>query len=889
LPELPVQSADYAVWYREWLQGEALERLLAYWRQRLAGAPAALELPTDRPRPALQTYRGARRLLRLPESLRRELEALSRKEGVTLFMSFLAAFQALLARCTGQRDLNVGSPVANRDRVEVEKLIGFFVNTLVLRGDLSGDPDFRQLLGRVREVTLGAYAHQALPFEILVRELDPERDPSRSPLFQVALVLQNSPMPLLEASGLRLEAVELAGGDGAKFDLLLSLTEHAGELAGTLEYSTDLFDETTIARLAHRYRLLLEAVTAEPETKLSDLPLFDAQERHQILVAWNEVPPARDQGLLHHLFQEQAARSPEATALVAGTERVTYAELQRRSRGLARRLRALGVGPEIRVGLCTGRSMGLVVGLLGILEAGGAYVPLDPHYPRERLAVMLEDSAARLLVVEEGLEPALPEAGAPRVPLDREGLRFAGEAGEIPGLEPTPDNLSYLIYTSGSTGRPKAVAICHRSAVALVHWAGTVFSGDELDGVLAATSICFDLSVFEIFVPLARGGKVVLAENALELPRLPAAREVVLVNTVPSVIADLVRSGGLPPSVRTVNLAGEPLPRSLADDIHALGTVERLLNLYGPSEDTTYSTWACIEPRDTARPSIGRGIDGTRVYLLDETLQPVPAGTPGELCLGGAGLARGYLGRPERTAERFVPDPFGGPGERLYRTGDLARHLSDGRLDLLGRTDHQVKVRGFRIELGEVEAALLSHPGVADAAVVARAARPGDVRLEAYVVPRGVARLEPEGLRTYLRQRLPDYMVPGSFTGMDSLPRTPNGKLDRRSLPAPDQGASGGGPGFVAPRTPVEEILAELWCDLLRLPRVSVEDRFFQLGGHSILASQLASRVSETFHVEIPVSLFLQNPTIADLDHFITQKQIETLDEQSLLGLLDHL
>jgi amino acid adenylation domain-containing protein len=874
LHDLPVHYADFAQWQREWLQGAVLEGLLSYWKQQLAGAPFVLQLPTDHPRPPVQSFQGARHCLTLSSPLTAALRALSRREGVTLFMTLLAAFKTLLYRYTGQEDLLVGSPIANRNRAETEALIGFFVNTLVLRTDLSGNPRFTQLLGRVRDTALEAYAHQDLPFEKLVEELRPERSLSHAPLFQIMFALQSAPMPVLELPDLTASLLQIDYGV-AKFDLTLDLSETPQGLSGWFEYNTTLFDAATIGRTAEHFRTLLEGIVADPEQHLSDLPLLTEVERHQLLVEWNntrlEVP---QESCMHQLFAAQAGQTPEAVAVVCGEDQLTYRELNRRANQLAHYLQRLGVGPEAPVGISMERSMDLVVGLLAILKAGAAYVPLDPAYPRERLAFMLEDARAPVLLTQqrwvEGRSALAPEI----VCLDTASGAIVRESGENPVSNVTADNLAYIIYTSGSTGRPKGVAIEHHSAVTLLEWARRLFPAEQLAGVLASTSICFDLSVFELFVPLSWGGKVILAENALHLPALPAARDVTLVNTVPSALTELLRMRGLPASVRVVNLAGEPLPDMLAQEIYQHDTVQQVFNLYGPSEDTTYSTFALVQKGAAEPPSIGRPIANTQIYLLDAHLHPVPLGVPGELYVGGDGLARGYANRAELTAEKFIPNPFSDkPGARLYRTGDLARYSPDGDLEFLGRMDHQVKIRGFRIELGEIEAVLGQHPAVQESVVVARQDIPGDKRLVAYVVLHqerehsGVEAWERsrQELRSFLKGKLPDHMVPAAFVRLGALPLTPNGKIDRRALPAPDRARPEPGGTFVAPRTPAEEVLAGIWSQLLGVERVGIHDNFFDSGGHSLLATQVISRIRAAFQVELALRHMFEGPTIAEL------------------------
>ncbi|HKY27538.1 MAG TPA: amino acid adenylation domain-containing protein [Pyrinomonadaceae bacterium] len=733
LPELAIQYADYAVWQRKWLQGDLLQKQLTYWKQQLRGSPALLELPKDRPRPAVQTFNGATRTLQLEPELTKALNELSRQEGVTLFMTLLAAFQLLLSRYAAQEDIVVGSPIAGRNQEEIEPLIGFFVNTLLLRTDLGGNPTFRELLSRVREVALGAYANQELPFEKLVDELQPERSLSHAPLFQVMFALQNAPRAEFKLSGLSLRRIRVPTKT-SKFDLTLFAMEIAETLNLTIEYNTDLFDEARIERMLEHLQTLLNDVVRQPEARIGELEILPGAERQRLLVDWNQTADRVDTKTIHELFEEQVERTPEEIAVSFEPGKVTYKELNRRANQLASYLKNRGVGPEVLVGVCVERSLEMVVALLGILKAGGAYVPLDPAYPADRLQFMLEDANARLLLTQERLLKLIPESAAAVVCLDSDWPQISQESDANPVTIALPQNLSHVIYTSGSTGRPKGVAIQHRSTAALLAWAKTVFSQEELSGVLASTSICFDLSVFELFVPLTCGGKVILADDALHLLSLPFANDVKLINTVPSAMVELLRLGGLPESLQTVNLAGEPLRASLVEKIYEQPQIRRVFDLYGPSEDTTYSTWALRRPNGPA--TIGRPVSNTRVYILDSNLQPVPIGVPGELYIGGAGLARGYLKRPGLTARVFVPDPFSAEGgARLYKTGDLARYLEDGNIEYLGRVDNQVKLRGFRIELGEIESVIKKHPRVSEAIVLAHEDEPGNRRLVAYVVP----------------------------------------------------------------------------------------------------------------------------------------------------------
>ncbi|MGE6764048.1 non-ribosomal peptide synthase/polyketide synthase, partial [Corallococcus interemptor] len=859
LPPLPVQYADYAAWQRDWLRDETLAREVDYWKQSLTGAPPVLELPTDRPRPAVRTNAGTTLGFMLSQELSQRLSALARNEGASLFMVLLAGWQVLLSRYSGQDDISVGSPIAGRTRAEVEGLIGFFVNTLVLRTQVDGDQSFRALLTRVREMVLGAYEHQDVPFEKLVEALQPERSLSHSPLFQSLMSLQNVPIEESQLPGLVLKPVSLEGRT-SKFDLSLFFTETPQGLSGAVEYSTDLFEAATVRRMVEHLRVLFEGVVAKPEAAVGRLSLLTPEERQQVLVTWNRQQADYDRdATIPRLFEAQVKRTPNAVAVVSGKQRLTYREVEARANQLAHRLRKLGVGPESRVGLCVERTADVVVGTLGILKAGGAYVPLDPSYPKERLGWLLEDAQGPALVAHSHLLESLPAFTAQAVCLDREE-EWAEESCCPLTSEVCPENVAYLIYTSGSTGRPKGVAVTHRNAAAFLAWATETFTEEETKAVLAATSLNFDLSVFELFAPLVRGGSVVVVRNALHLVEEKPEADVTLINTVPSAMAQLVRLNAVPPSVSAVNLAGEALPETLAKAVYGIPTVRKLYNLYGPSEDTTYSTWSLVGRNEV--PNIGRPLTNTRAYVLDKYLQPVPVGVAGELFLAGEGQARGYLLRPELTAEKFLPEVYGPEGSRMYRTGDRVRYRADGVLEYLGRIDFQVKVRGFRIELGEVEAALRQQEAVKEAVVVAKG-EGADKRLVAYVAPKAGATLEAEALKASLRQRLPEYMVPGALVVLEALPLNSNGKVDRKALPEPE--APTAGSTYVAPRTETEAKLAAIWAEVLRVPQVGVKDDFFALGGHSLLATQVVSRVRAETGAELPLRALFEAPTVETL------------------------
>ena len=865
LPELPLQYADFSEWQREWLSGEVLDTQLSYWRSQLAGVPSALELPTDRPRPAVQTSRGSSHRFGLEPALTARLGALGAREGVTLFATLLSVFQILLHRYSGQEDILVGTPAANRGRVELEGLVGFFVNTLVMRARLGGAPTFREVLARARDTTLSAYSHQDVPFEKLVEVLQPRRDPSRTPLIQAVFALELE-QPRWRLPGLSVEPSELETGT-AQFELTLTLAAAPdGGLRGTLNFNSDLFEASTARRMAEHFRTLAAGLVADPGQRISRVPLWDEEERRRVLVEWNAtaVEYPRDR-TLHELFEERAAREPGRIALLAGEQALSYGELERWANRLARRLWAAGVGPETRVAICLERSPELVVGLLAILKAGGCYVPLDLAYPAQRLAFMLEDSRAAVLVTRRALVERLPAFAGRVLDIDEEGEPLPEDA---PGVPVHPDSPAYVLYTSGSTGRPKGVAIPHRGVVRLVTGAAyaPLVPGDV---VLQIATVQFDASAWELWSTLLSG-----ATLALFPPHAPTLGELGAFIEQRKVTATLLTSGlfqqlvdaelGRLEGLRQLLVGGDVLSVPHARRVLEALPDCRLVNVYGPTENSVITTAAVVRAGDIgASVPIGVPLRNTTVYLVDKDLQPVPVGVPGELLTGGEGLARGYVERPELTAERFIPDAFSGkPGARLYRTGDLARWRADGSLEFLGRMDGQVKIRGFRIELGEVESTLAGHPAVREVAVLAWGDSAQDKRLVAYVVPR-----EPvEGLqlRGFLRERLPEHLVPSAFVLLEAMPLTPNGKVDRRALPAPDVSALAVR-DETAPRTPNETLLASIWCELLAVSRLGVHANFFELGGHSLLATQVISRIRQQLGVELPLSALFEAPTIAEL------------------------
>jgi amino acid adenylation domain-containing protein/FkbH-like protein len=871
LPELPIQYADFAHWQRQWLQGEVLQSQVDYWKEQLAGAPPLLELPTYHPRPAIQSFRGSYLSFGIPAALSQKLEELSRQHGVTLFMTLLGAYAILLSRYSGQQDMVIGSPIANRNRGETENLIGFFVNTLALRIDLSGDLTVEQLLERVRKVALGAYAHQDLPFEKLVEELQPQRSLSHSPIFQLMFILQNAPMEALDLQDLQLESW---GNETtvAKFDLTLYLEETSNGLVGSWEYNSDLFEQENIERLNIHFQMLLEGIVAEPEQQIQDLPLLTAVECKQLLYDFNDTTVEFPSDLcIHQSFEQQVEKTPDAIALVHEQQQLTYRQLNQRANQLAHYLQSLDVGPDAVVGLCVERSLDMVVGLLGILKAGGAYLPLDPAYPQERLAFMIEDSNASLVLSEHSVASVLSSSSAQILLFDELQPTLDALSKQTPICTADPGHLAYVIYTSGSTGMPKGVMVEQRNAIALITWAIDHFDSIHLQAVLASTSICFDLSVFELFAPLSCGGYVLLVSDALALLKRQLPLWPSLLNTVPSAAAALLDAGRLPESVQVVNLAGEALSPTLVQQLYQLPTVEQVYNLYGPSEDTTYSSWALME-READYCPIGRPVANTRVYVLDEQRQPVPIGVAGELHIGGAGVTRGYLNRPELTAEKFIVDPFSDkPDARFYRTGDLGRWRTDGQLEYLGRIDNQVKLRGFRIELGEIEAVLCKHPAVQQTAVTVKDEQAENKQLVAYVVPTEDETISLEPLREYLKSKLPEYMVPALFIELEALPLTVNGKVDRKALPVAEGLELNTTAQYVPPQTPTQELLAQLWSEVLKRERVGIHDNFFELGGHSLLATQLISRTGDTFGVELSLRALFEKPTIADLSAFLEQ------------------
>ncbi len=856
-----------------------LESQLSYWKGQLEGAPAVLELPTSRARSPVQSFRGATETVSISQSVADGIRGLGQREGATLFMTLLAAFQVLLLRYSGQEDVVVGSPVAGRHRSDIERVIGFFVNTLVLRTDLSGDPTFRELLGRAREVAIEAYAHEDLPFERLVEELNPERTLSHSPLFQVMMVLQNAADAGPRLAGVSVTALPIDVST-SKFDLVAQFADTEKEIVASLRYNMDLFDASMMRKMVSNLEVLLGAIVEDPDRPLSKLPLLTERERHQVLVDWNqtETDYPRDK-TVHRLFEEQAEQAPEAVAVEFEGKRLTYGQLNERANRLARYLRKRGVGPEVLVGLCVERSLEMVVGVLGILKAGGAYLPLDPAYPGERLRFMLEDAGAQLVLTQKRLASSVP-GGARSVQLDADWVEIARESGENPANQASAQNLAYVIYTSGSTGKPKGVEIEHGSIANHIRCAADRFGLRPGERALQFASLSFDVATQEILATLSQGAALVLRSEGmidsvttfltrcrqwnLTILHLPTSYWHELVSVA---AAEGLR---LPDSVRLMIFGGEKaLPERFAQWREVAGNRVQLFNAYGPTETTVAATlWeAGPDAAEAAswRVPIGRPISNLRTYVLDGSLQPVPIGVAGELYIGGAGVARGYRNRPDLTAEKFIPDPHCGGHERLYRTGDQVRFRPDGVLEYLGRMDRQIKVRGFRVEPGEIESALVQDPSVREAAVVVQGRMSGDRRLVAYLVrgkegPKSV----PE-LRALLKRKLPDFMIPSSFVWLDSFPLTPNGKLDRAALPLAGHERPALERAPVGPRTAVEAKLVNIFERVLDVRPVGVADNFFDLGGHSLLAVRLLAQIEKATGRRLPLSAIFQAQTVGEM------------------------
>ncbi|NOY60223.1 MAG: amino acid adenylation domain-containing protein [Calditrichaeota bacterium] len=872
LDELPVQYIDFALWQRNWLQGETLQQQLAFWKENLGVNPQVLELPTDRPRPPMQTFNGDNVASMLPKELSQRLSDYCRKEGVTPFMFLLAVFQTLLYRYSGQDEILVGSPIANRTHSETEKLIGFFVNTLVLKSDFTDAPDFRTLLRRVRETTLNAYAHQDVPFEQLVDTLQPERDMSHSPLFQVAFILQNTPLQKLELPGLTLSPVQ-AESKTAKYDLTLNTAETEEGIACNIEFNTDLFDRGTAKRMLHHFRELVQAALQRPKEKVSQLPLMSDDDLHKILVDWNESDaPWPTDRTVPQLFQEWVQKQPAAEAVRFGEEFLTYAELNRRANQLANYVLKKGVDVDDIVGISMKRSPDVAVAVLGILKAGAAFLNIDPTYPQERIGYMLRDSGVSVLLSQQNVTGTLPSHDAEVICIDRDWPVIAEEKEDDLPNKTTPDNLAYVIYTSGSTGKPKGTLLPHRGLCNLHRAQRSAFHIEPSHRVLQFAPLSFDASVWETVMALLNGACLVYADqetlaSGQGLRDVLKEQRVNIVTLPPSVLA--VMPDEELPDLKTIVTAGEACSLEL---VQRWGRGRQYVNAYGPTETSVCASYYEASPDDASAPPIGKPLRNFQLYVLDKNWTPVPEGVPGELCVGGVGLARGYLNRPDLTVEKFIPNPFAkNPGERLYRTGDLVRWLPDGNMEFLGRIDHQVKVRGFRIELGEIEAVLSRVELLQDVFVMVREDTPGDQRIVAYLVADET--LDVAELHAALSAELPDYMIPSAFVVLDEFPLTPSGKIDRKALPKPEFLREQLGSEYVAPRSDTEEKLVAIVSELLNVEQVGVHDNFFKLGGHSLLATQFISRVGEAFDVEIPLISIFEKPTVAELAEIVAEMQ----------------
>ena len=874
LPELPIQYRDFLNWQRKSIDSERTQPLLTYWKQKLQGELSVLNLPTDRPRPPVQTFKGAIAKLVLPQTLRQELKDLSRQQGVTLFMTLLTAFKILLYRYTGQTDIIVGSPIANRNKAEIEQLIGFFVNVLVLRTELSDEPSFQELLARVKSTALEAYVHQDLPFEKLVEELQPNRDLSYNPLFQTMFVLQNVPIPNLDLPDVSVSYEEGYNGT-SKFDLTLFMEDSQEGLVATCEYNTDLFNANTINRLLGHFQTLLSSIVKDPQQCISELPLLTAPEVQQLLVEWNDTEKDYPQDkCIHQLFEEQVEKTPSDIAVIFGQQQLTYQELNSRANQLAHYLRQQGVKSDTVVGICMERSIEMVVGLLAIMKAGGAYMPLDPAYPKERLAFTLSDSQVSVLLANSHLVNDLPPHSAQLVCIDTDSTKFDEYSSSNVVGNTIPENLAYVIYTSGSTGKPKGVQIPHSAVVNFLTSMGQNPGLRKEDVLLSVTTLSFDIAALELYLPLIVGARLVLVNqeaiaDGTQLLKELVSNDVTVMQATPATWRILVGAGWKKNSMKIL-CGGEALDSSLAHQLRERG--QEVWNLYGPTETTIWSAALDVKyhEQEQGMSPIGSPIANTQLYVLDSHQQLVPVGVRGELHIGGFGLARGYWNRAELTAEKFIPNPFA-QGTRLYKTGDLVRYLADGKIEFLGRIDHQVKIRGFRIELGEIEALLQQHPQVQETVVISREDTLNDCRLVAYIVTRENTKPSVNELRGFLKQKLPEYMLPSAFIVLDTLPLTPNGKIDRRALPAPDNQRPELTATFKPPQSETEQQIGKLWQEVLHLDKVGINDNFFDLGGNSLLMLQVNNKLRAILQRDISVVTMFQNPTIYSLAEYLSQ------------------
>ncbi len=904
LPQLSIQYADFAVWQRRWMEDEGIQRQLNYWRQQLADAPTVMELPTDHSRPAIRTYQGGRVAAKLSDGLAESLKALSRQESTTLFTTLLAAFQTLLFRYSGQDDVVVGSPVAGRTMFETENLIGAFVNTLVMRGDLSGNPRFRDVLARVRQTAMDAFAHQDLPFERLVEELNPERRANRSPLFQVMFSFQNMPEPELAANGTKFKTIQIASS-AAKFDLTLEVGELPDGITLSFEYACDLFTAPTIERMLGHFVNLLTAVTRDPAQTIADIELLMPAERQQLLDEWNDNQLAYPEtASVHQLFEAQAAQTPDAAAVEFCSRQLTYRELNTRANQFAHYLISRGVGPEAIVGVSLDRSFEMLVAILGVLKTGAAYVPLDPTYPRDRIAFMIQNTAARIVVTQKHLASNI-DGDAELINIDEAGPMFANESIDNPDVAVSSSQVALVLYTSGSTGNPKGVMLEHRSLVNFATVAKSAYGINGADRVLQFGSLSFDLSAEEMLISLTTGACLVLrTAEMISAPEDFLARcedWKLTVLDLPTVywheLTDALSRKNLflPESIRLVIIGGE---KASADRVVAwnriVGNRMRLLNTYGPTE-TTIAVTLCDLSKEASRletlsprSPIGRPYPNAKVYVLDPTLQPVPVGVAGELHIGGPGVARGYLNRDDLTSQKFIANPFSDdPGDRLYKTGDIVRYHEDGNLEFLGRADNQIKIRGFRVELEEIERAIRSHQAVENCVVIATDG--DDKRLVAYIITNEGSRDSIGDLRSLLKTKLPSYMIPAAFEVIDDFPLTSSGKINRRALPEPQFNRPAADATMDLPGTPLEEMLLETWKEVLNLDQIGVSENFFDLGGHSLLAARLVSNIRSTMDVELNMVDVFEAPTISSLAELLYPRVAGTESDTELARLIEEL
>jgi amino acid adenylation domain-containing protein len=886
LSELPLQYSDFAYWQRQWLQGEALKNHLTFWKDYLSGANTILDLHTDRPRPPAQSFRGARQSFRIPSDVVDSIKSLAQQERATLFAALLPAFQTLLYRYTNQEDITVGTPVANRNKVEIENLIGFFVNTVAMRVDLSGDPIFRQLLGRAREAILEVQTHQEIPFERVVEEVQPKRELNRAPLFQVMFVLQNAPLPRLKLADLTLVPMEIDNGT-AKFDLTLYMRETGRELTGSLAYNTDLFESTSIDRMIARFQTLLKSIAADADQRISKLALITSTQRRQLLTEYNQTDEAypRDR-LIHQLFEAQAETIPDALAIVYEKQNLTYGKLNKKANQLAHCLKSMGVGPETPVGICMEPSIETIIGILGIIKAGGAYAPIDPSFPKERADFILNDTQAPVLLTQQTLLEKFLGCKAQVINVDAGWQTIMGYSDENPCSYAEPGNLIYIIFTSGSTGAPKGVAIEHRQLLNYIYAIRQRLQFPFPASYAMVSSIAADLGNTCVFPSLCFGGSLhIISPDRASDPNALAEyfqeHDIDCLKIVPSHLSALLtsaRSEQVIPRKRLI-LGGESSGWSLIERLRSLAPHCSIFNHYGPTESTVGVLTCEVEDRlsdVSATVPCGRPIGNIKIYLLDQYFEPAPVGIPGEVHIGGLGLARGYFNRPELAAEKFIPNPFSRePGWRLYRAGDLARYGPSGNIEFLGRVDDQVKIHGFRIELGDVKAVLDQHPSIRESLVTTYEAL-GAKAVAAYIVFDD-GNVTVAGLRDYMKKRLPEYMIPSAFVTLDSLPRLPNGKINRKALPAPDKTALEARTVYEPPASPVEKEIAGIWTRLLGVERIGARDSFFDLGGHSLLATQLVARIYDAFQVSIPLRSIFERPTIVELALVIEEELIREI------------